>query len=398
MRFLQLSNRLSYPARDGGAIAMLNMTHAFHALGHKVVLLSLNTNKHYYDVSKLPGNITQLADIKAVDINTDVTAGGAIASLLKGNSYNISRFYSKAFEKELIKTLQEQEFDIIHLEGLHISIYLDTIRKYSKAPVVMRAHNVEYIIWERLAQTEKNPLKKWYLGILAKRLKNYELKVMNRLDAIIPITENDAEIFRNKGCKVPLFVSPTGLNLEDYPLQLDNTEWPSLFHLGALDWMPNQQAVKWFLEEIWPELVRKFPNLKFYLAGRHMPQWLYELKQEGVVIIGEVESAVEFMNSKAIMVVPLQSGSGMRIKIIEGMALAKTIISTSVGAEGIEYTDGHDIIIADDKRSFIKHISYCLENRAYAEKSGLNARHLIEEKYTNLKLVEKLVEFYKKHP
>lgn len=377
---------------------MLNMTHAFHALGHKVVLLSLNTNKHYYDVSKLPGNITQLADIKAVDINTDVTAGGAIASLLKGNSYNISRFYSKAFEKELIKTLQEQEFDIIHLEGLHISIYLDTIRKYSKAPVVMRAHNVEYIIWERLAQTEKNPLKKWYLGILAKRLKNYELKVMNRLDAIIPITENDAEIFRNKGCKVPLFVSPTGLNLEDYPLQLDNTEWPSLFHLGALDWMPNQQAVKWFLEEIWPELVRKFPNLKFYLAGRHMPQWLYELKQEGVVIIGEVESAVEFMNSKAIMVVPLQSGSGMRIKIIEGMALAKTIISTSVGAEGIEYTDGHDIIIADDKRSFIKHISYCLENRAYAEKSGLNARHLIEEKYTNLKLVEKLVEFYKKHP
>lgn len=375
---------------------MLNMTKAFHKLGHKVTLLALNTNKHYFDVNKLPDDVKKMAEIKAVNINTDVTPGGAIASLIKGNSYNISRFYSNDFEKELIKTLQGQEFDVIQLEGLHISIYLDTIRKYSKAPVVMRAHNVEYVIWERLAQTEKNPVKKWYLGILAKRLKNYELKVMNKLDAIIPITENDADIFKKEGCKVPLFVSPTGLNLEDYPLQLNKTEWPSLFHLGALDWMPNQQAVKWFLDEIWPELYQKFPQLKFYLAGRHMPQWLSDLKQEGVVVVGEVESAVDFMNSKSIMVVPLQSGSGMRIKIIEGMALAKTIVSTSIGAEGIEYTNGHDIIIANDKSSFIKHISYCLENRAYAEQTGINARHLIEEKYTNLKLVEKLLEFYKK--
>jgi glycosyltransferase involved in cell wall biosynthesis len=125
-----------------------------------------------------------------------------------------------------------------------------------------------------------------------------------------------------------------------------------------------------------------------------MPAWVSQLKEVGVEPIGEVDSAIDFMNSKTIMVVPLLSGSGMRIKIIEGMALAKTIIATSIGAEGIAYKDQENIIIADGPEAFYYAIKKCIQNHEFANRLGKNARQLVEKEYSNLALVEKLVGFY----
>jgi hypothetical protein len=114
------------------------------------------------------------------------------------------------FEQELINILKQYAFDIIHIEGLHMSLYLDTIRKHSKAKIVLRAHNIEYLIWKRLYENEANPLKKWYLRTLTEKLKRFELDVLNKFDALVPITGQDAETLRELGCILPLHVSPTG--------------------------------------------------------------------------------------------------------------------------------------------------------------------------------------------
>jgi glycosyltransferase involved in cell wall biosynthesis len=373
---------------------MLNMTKAFHQLGHEIHLLVFNTKKHFVKDEDLPPLFRQIASFQKIYLDADVTLGRAVANLLSGESFHISRFYSEEFNEALIKTLQAHTFDVIQIEGLHMTIYLPTIRKYSKARVSLRAHNVEYIIWERLAEADSSGLKKWYVKLLASRLKKYELKTLNELDAIVPITGHDADILKQLGISIPMFVSPTGIDLEQYPMDRSQLEWPSVFHLGALDWQPNQQAVQWFLQEVWPGLHERFPNITFYLAGRNMPDWILNLDQKGVVVAGEIDSAVDFINAKGIMVVPLLAGSGMRIKIIEGMALGKTIVATSIGAEGIHYTDEKNILIADTPQAFANAIAKCIEDRPFSEQLGQSARELIEQEYDNQALVKKLSSFY----
>ncbi len=273
-------------------------------------------------------------------------------------------------------------------------LYIDTIRKYSKAKISLRAHNLEYLVWERLADSERNPVKRMYLNILTKRLLHFEAKAIEKVDFLIPITSVDAELFEAMNTDASVFVSPAGLDLEDYVIDKSKKDWPGIFHLGALNWMPNVQGIEWFLKEIWPKLHTAFPKLKFYIAGRNMPDWLNKLDRVGVVAVGEVENAVDFMNSKSIMVVPLLSGSGMRIKIIEGLALGKTIVSTSIGAEGIDYEDETDILIADEPDEFINAIKKCINNPDLANRIGKNARQLAEKEYSNKILVGKLIGFY----
>ena len=397
MRILVLSNRIPYPPKDGGAIAVLNMVYGFIRQGCSVKMLSLNTNKHYVKVDSLPAGLLKDAQLEAVDINTNVKALPALSNLLfSSQSYNITRFYSSEFEKKLIHILKNNEYDIIQLEGLHISTYLPAIRAHSKALVSLRAHNVEHIIWQRLAEAEGGGPKSRYLKILAKRMKKFELHIMNQFDSLIAITKEDADYFREKGCVIPIHVSPAGLTVKDYKISSKKPEKGSLFHLGALDWMPNQQAIQWFLEDIWPKVLEQKPEAKFYVAGRNLPDWITNLKIKGVVIEGEVQSAADFIDSKEIMVVPLLSGSGMRIKIVEGLALGKCIISTSIGAEGIHYSNNENILIADTAEEFSEAIIKCLENEKLPLEIGRKARLLAEKEYDNDKITKDLTGFYSK--
>ena len=397
LRILVLSNRIPYPPKDGGAIAVLNMVYGFIREGHHVKLLSLNTNKHYIALDNVPKGLLVDAQLEAIPINTNIKPLAALTNLLFSRaSYNVSRFYSKEFEDKLIQILKENKFDIIQLEGLHISVYLKTIRSYSNAIIGLRAHNVEHIIWDRLAAAERAPIKKQYLNILTKRLKKYELDIINRFDTIIAITEEDAQYFKNNGCKMPIHVSPTGLAVSEYKISKQKPERGSLFHLGALDWMPNQQAIQWFLEEIWPKVLSVKSEAKFYIAGRNLPDWIKTIKIPGVVVEGEIPSAADFINSKEIMVVPLLSGSGMRIKIVEGLALGKCIISTSIGAEGIACTQDKNILIADTAEQFAQKIINCLDDESLVHTIGKNARLLAEQDYDNDKITAQLTKFYTK--
>ena len=275
-----------------------------------------------------------------------------------------------------------------------VAPYVDTIRKYSRAKIVLRSQNVEYAIWERLTPTATNPLKKWYLKLLTSRLKHYELSMLNKYDGIATITDIDAKSFLKLGCKLPIITIPFGIDISKYKEDKTSMEFPSVFHIGAMDWMPNADGIKWFLENVWQKVSANHPNVNLYLAGRNMPDWLKQFSMKNVVILGEVEDSHKFINSKSIMVVPLNSGGGMRVKIIEGMALGKTIISTSIGAEGIEYENGNDILIADTVEKFVSAIDKCINNKSYSESVAHNARLLAENKYDNLNICKKLTEFY----
>jgi glycosyltransferase involved in cell wall biosynthesis len=197
------------------------------------------------------------------------------------------------------------------------------------------------------------------------------------------------------GNRKPSHVTPSGIDFETTAADWAQIDFPSIFHIGSLDWFPNQEGLMWFIGNCWEKLYHMYPGLRFYIAGKKAPGWLIaRFRQPNVVFIGEVENAFEFMKSKAIMVVPLLSGSGMRVKIVEGMALGKTVVTTSIGAEGIQVTDGHNILIADHSEDFVRAIEMLIENRQESERIGINAKQFIRENYDNMAITTDLADFY----
>ena len=398
MKILQVTNKVPFPAKDGGAIACMNMTSGFALLGHEVTVLAMNTVKHHIDSNEIPETVQDWAQFRLVDVPAHTSGFAALFNLLfSGKPYNAVRFISKSFSCELKKVLQENEFDVVQLEGLYVCPYIPLIRKYSKAKIAYRAHNIEHEIWERTAALSKG-IKKIYLKILAKRIKTFEKGFFNDYDLLVPITERDGEILNRLGNKKPVHVSPTGIDANVLFPHSKNLEHPSLFHIGSLEWAPNQEGLIWFIEKCWPLIHQKIPDLNFYIAGRNAPDWLMRyFNAPNIVFKGEIPDAYQFMNSKSIMVVPLFSGSGMRIKIIEGMALGKPIVTTPIGNEGISTTSGENILIANDEIEFVNEIGRLVNDQELYDRISRNAIEYIHEKFDNLALAGALVRFYKEH-
>lgn len=398
MNILQITNKVPYPVKDGGAIACMNLTRGFSFLGHKVTIVAMNTVKHNITLNEIPDNIKELAEFKLINVPARISPVSALLNLVFSRKpYNAVRFISNTFSNELRKILTENSFDVIQLEGLYVCPYIPLIRKYSNAKVVYRAHNIEHEIWSRTA-IMSHGLEKWYLKILAKRIKLFEKQLLNKYDLLVPITERDGVILDKLGNSKPRHVSQTGIDSSVLIPNVKNLVHPTLFHIGSLEWTPNQEGLIWFVEKCWPEIQLKYPQLQFFIAGRNAPDWFRKkMNQPNIVFLGEIADAYEFINSKSIMVVPLHSGSGMRIKVIEGMALGKPIVTTSVGTEGISTTSGHNIVIAEDAAGFISSIVELIENRDFFNKISRNAIEYIHEKFDNLTSAGALIEFYKKH-
>ncbi len=398
MKILQVTNKVPYPVKDGGAIACMNLARGFSLLGHKVTILAMNTLKHHITLTEIPESVKELAEFRLVNVPAAISPVSALINLMFSKKpYIATRFISKAFADELIRVLKEDDFDVIQLEGLYVCTYIPVIRANSTAKIVYRSHNIEHEIWSRTA-VMAHGLEKWYLKDLSKRIKAFEIQMLNQYDLLVPITGRDGSILNKLGNKKPMHVSQTGIDSSVLVPNSRNLKHPTLFHIGSLDWAPNQEGLIWFFQNCWDMVREKYPDLQFFVAGRNAPAWLQKmLNLPNVVFKGEVADAYEFINSKSIMVVPLFSGSGMRIKIIEGMALGKPIVTTPVGTEGISTTSGVNILITEDAEGFLNSISELIENREYFDTISKNAIEYIHQNFDNLSSAGNLVEFYKKH-
>lgn len=393
MKVLQICLKPPLPEIDGGCKAMNNITQGLLQNNIEVKVLALNTHKHPFKKEAFPSEYISQTNVESIYVDTKVSIISAFFNLFSSKSYNIERFYSSAFEDLIVKTIKENQFDIVLLESLYVSVYIDAIKKNTNSKIVYRAHNLESEIWQRNAFQEPG-LKKWYLSLLAKRLKVYEQNTINRFDGIAAITEKDKKNLKELGCKIPIEVFPFGIDLAKYEIK-PTSEKNSVFHIGSMDWKPNQNGIKWFLNNVWDDVLEKSSGLEFIIAGKDMPAWLLNHHQKNVVVIGEVKDAQAFINQNSIMVVPLFAASGMRIKIIEGLSLGKLVIATSIAAEGIAYEDGEHIIIANTKEEFAAAIVKYSKNTSEQKRIAKNGRELIESNYDNRLIVNNLAKFFK---
>ena len=361
--------------------------------GHQVKILAVNSEKFNVKESDIPDEYKKKTGIELIDVDLSVKPTNAFLNLFTKKSYHVERFISDDFKAKLIEVLEKEQFDIVQLEMLYMAPYVDDIRAHSKAMIVLRAHNVEHKIWERIAKETRSPLKRWYINHLAKTLKEYELNALETVDGIAAITRKDAAFFRKYTSK-PVIDIPFGVYPEEFTPKYEIEGKPKFYHIGSMNWMPNEEGIRWFINEVLPKTVEKVPDFVYHLAGRNMPEWLTAMNDPHIDIVGEVPDAKAFVANHDVAIVPLLSGSGIRIKIIESMAMGKTVITTRVGAEGILYDEEVNIIIAENKAKMVEAIRAINENPQIAVKIGQAARRLVEETYDNRKIIARLLMFY----
>jgi len=399
MKILILHNKVPYPPKDGGAIAVWNTAIEMAKQNHEVTLLCMNTPKHYFPVDQIPNDYKQLLQIIAIDVNSDIKPIKLIYNyLFSKKAYHLVRFHSPEFKNRLQGLISKNKFDFVLFEGLYVLPYIHCIKKHSQALMVFRAHNIEHEIWQRVAYNEKNLLKRTYLKSLSKRIKKLGVKLINDVDLLLTLTTRDEQVFRRLGYKKLSFISQAGIDLRQIQINRFNINYPSLFFIGALDWLPNQEGLLWFVRNLWQDIHVRFPELYLEIAGRNAPHWLIRKLEEypNIKFYGEIDDAYQFISKRAVMLVPLFSGSGMRIKIIEGMALGKSIVTTTIGTEGIPTQHNKNILVADSAEKFKNEVIRLLTNKDLFDDIGIQASDFIQKEYNIQKIVSETLNYIQK--
>ena len=417
MKILVVGNRVPWPLHDGGAIATYGMLRSLAENGAEVDFFSFNTKKHFAEnaiIEKYFG----FCKVHLVSLDAGVKPLNALWNLLFGGSYHLERYDDLEAAVELYDLIQSSNYDCVMVEGLYsMPITWRVMKQMSvrpnnggmdvdprnsnetiqKEPIkwVYRSHNLEYQIWERLAISTPQPLKKWYLALQSKRLKRAEIDAWCRMDAIVPIVETDSLVIRTALTEIQqinsgdsdsrqpkIHVYQPGIAIER-PFAFIHQPM-SLFHIGSMEWQANEQGVMWFLNKVWPLVLSAQPNAKFHLAGKGLSKQDPRFFQSGIVNHGEVSNAEDFMHEHGVMIVPIQAGSGIRIKSLEAMALGVPVVSTSVGAQGLTVESGTQMIIADDPAGFADGIIQLLLNPAASQAMTQHARVYVEQHH-NLK-------------
>lgn len=391
LRILVLTLRVPYPPHDGGALAAHQTLQQLQALGHHVTLAALNTSKHPANPADV-AHLVQAAHATAVD--TALRPLPALANLVASRlPYNVARFDVPAHHQLLRGLAHDLKPHLVHLEGVHLATYLPTLQRAHRAPAVLRAHNVEHTLWARLAAAETNAPKRAYYRLLARRMRRFELGALPHMAGLAAIAPQDAEAFRNLGYHGPMAVIPAGVELPPLPPQAQPRSTDPCF-LGSLEWFPNQQGLRWFIEEVWPRVLAQRPGARFHVAGRnpptHWPLW----QAPGVVLHGAVPSAADFWQAHGPAAIPLLAGSGMRLKLVEALAQGKAVVSTRQGAEGVAVQDGTHLLLADEPAAFAQALLRLMDDDALRQRLQTNGRALVAQHYALPKLRQDLQQLY----
>jgi glycosyltransferase involved in cell wall biosynthesis len=383
LRILQICPRVPWPPLDGGRVAMAQIAESLRRAGATVDVVALNQVKFHVD--SLP------AGVDAVDIDTSSYLCAAFWKWRRRMPMLVARFYSKRFERLLRDRLRAGHYDVVHVEGQFLLPYVPAIRKETRAPIVLRVQNVEFRIWERLAE-QATGMQAHALRHIANTLGAWETAHLDDCDALVPIAEEDARDFRELGATRPSFVLPCGVSAEPAS---SVAEGHRFYFLGSMLYRPNQEAVRWLADEAWPRVIAIEPRAQLTIAGSAFPDALRaDLERRGIEVAADVPDIRAFSAPFRAMLAPLFSGSGMRIKVLEAMALGKPVIATPLGAGGIDVTPNENILIAGNAEEFAQHVVRCMNDDALAQRLGDAARALVANRYDSGVLARKLLDFY----
>jgi len=264
--------------------------------------------------------------------------------------YAVSKFTHPAVRTAVTDWLSSGRFDVAVCDFLSASLNFPA---RPPIPCVLFQHNVESSLWQRMAAIESNPVKKLAYAIESAKMTGYERATLGRFDHVIAVSEHDRRQMLQMNPACPITVVPTGVDTQKFNVAPpSSTTPPRIVFTGSMDWEPNIDAVDYFCSDIWPAIRKEFPDAIFQIVGRNPSPRVQRLASESVQVTGTVPSVAEYLEKASVVIVPLRIGGGTRLKIFEAMAMGKALVSTSIGAEGLEVESGRDLLLADNASSF----------------------------------------------
>jgi glycosyltransferase involved in cell wall biosynthesis len=359
MRILWVKAGKLLPVDTGGKIRSYNLLRQL-AAQHELVLLSYYGDKrdeaYERDIrAQLPGAHT---------IHTGVPGASAWHYARHFGSaapYAVTKFTAPAVREWVAGALNERRFDVAVCDFLSASLNFPLS---SPTPTLLFQHNVESILWQRQAHHEPNPIKRLAFTIEAAKMARYERAALRRFAHVIAVSDRDAEAMGTMVDRSRISVVPTGVDVAQYFAAAGvDAEQPVVLFLGSMDWEANVDAVDYFCASIWPAVRAAVPGARFKIVGRNPHSRVLALASESVEVTGTVPSVVDYLRETAVFVVPLRVGGGTRLKIFEAMAAGRAVVSTSIGAEGLDVAHERDVLLADTAPDFANAVIRLLQDR-----------------------------------
>ena len=360
MNILQITKKLPFPLTSGEAWAVTALAEGLHNCGVVLDLFTIYPNRGD-NVSNEDEEIRQklrtrrvYSEVEIVDTIITTSRRGSLENLVSRGSYHADRFDQEKVRKSLESWMQRHRYDVVLVETVYMMHYVRTIKKLNPdIKVILRAHNVEHVIWLRYAEG-LGAMKSWYFKDQSKRLKAWEAEVMAQADLVLPVSGHDQDVIKrllNNNEEVAMLVAPIGMKVADQSKVAKNDiekkkDSLILGYIGLLDWRPNVEGLQWFLKEVWPDLKKTHLNVELKIAGKNGED-LKLPRSEAVQVIGAVVDSDAFLRSVDVMIAPLLSGSGIRVKILQALRLQVPVISTSIAKEGLALEHRKEILIAD---------------------------------------------------
>ncbi len=369
MRILWVKADKLLPVQNGGNIRTFHVLRYLSAR-HELTFCSYYAGApdHEYEEElqrQLPGSVaicTGKRELSGIARGLDY-----LMHLAAEPPYAVSRFAHAGVRQRIQTWYREQRFDVAVCDFLDAAVNFP--RRLS-LPSVLFQHNVEAEIWRRHAATAENPVKKSMYGLEFRKMLRYERAEVRRFQHTIAVSENDRKLMMQWVDADRITVVPTGVDLAQYhpdPAYFEKMrkeDAPLVTFVGAMDWEPNVDGVEFFCGDVWPLIKAEIPGAKFRIVGRNPDRRVekWAASDSSISVTGRVPSVVEHLHESSAVIVPLRIGGGTRLKIYEAMAAGKTVISTTIGAEGLDVTHGRDIILADDAHPFAQAVIMILKD------------------------------------
>jgi glycosyltransferase involved in cell wall biosynthesis len=396
LRILFLANRIPFPIRDGQARRTYHILRGL-AETHEVHLLSLYESPQEAEpetVRHLQGFCERVEMLPAPSKNLSLAMGARLLrSLVSTHPYTIWRHYSAEYATRVRAQLEATPFDVVHCDILPMAY---AIRKGDAPFCALTDHDVSYLKAERLASQRRNPAARLFIQYEALKLKRLERRIFRHADLVITVSDLDREILAGlcPGCRFA--VVENGVDVSAFVPDPAAVEPNVLVWVGGFHHYANYEAMRFFLEDIYPGIKRAHEQVRLYIVGPGVPDRLTRLisGDASITVTGYVEDPVPYIQRAAVFIAPILSGGGTKLKVLEAMAAGKAIVSTSLGVEGIEGRDTEHYLVADRPELFSQRVVELLGDGDLRQRLGANARKVAEEKYDWRIICEKMNRLY----
>ena len=383
MRILWLKTELLHPVDKGGKIRTYNMLKELKR-EHHVTYLTLDDGTATGDERARATEYCHELICIPHQRREKFTPGFYVElglNLVSSRPYAIKKYETAAMSREINALARRNAFDLLVCDFLAPAA---NVPRGLTTPTVLFQHNVEAMIWKRHYEVQTNPVKKAYLYGQWQKMRRFEKEMCGRFDSVIAVSSEDREQMKHEYGAEAVFDVPTGVDTEFFqPSGTVQTKPHSMVFTGSMDWLPNEDAIRYFVREIMPLIKKKSPDVTLTVVGRNPPPALVDLSKEdsSLIITGRVDDVRPYIESAAVYIVPLRIGGGTRLKIFEAMAMEKPVVSTTIGAEGLPLTHGVELLLADEPQTFADAVLKLFDDSQYATELGQRAATVVRENH-----------------